>query len=438
MVKKNIQWLYSELPDLINKGILSAEDSDKLKKYYGEITSGGRQKIVLTVFGILGAFLIGLGIILMLAHNWDAFSRPARTVISLTPLIIAQLLALWTILRHSASVAWRESVSTFFMLAIGSSIALIAQTYHISDSTANFLLTWMLLSIPIVYFMKASFPVILYLIGITCWSGFSQVEIWHAALFWPIFALAIPHVFQSAKNNMYSNRTAILFWGVSICLCVSTGIVMEGTVPGLWIIVYSALFAVLYLTDSLLFGEITGPWRNPFHTVGASGIFIFSLILTYEWAWESIGWRHYRTYGEYNQFAGILDYLLMTALLVIAVCLLVVSIRKRNFFKLLYGVLPVVTVFSYVICGFGENTIMPIILFNIYLFVLGIATMTAGFRSYRIGVVNAGMIIIMAQIFARFFDSQMGFVLRGIIFILIGIGFLAANVVLIRRKPGVK
>ena len=54
----------------------------------------------------------------------------------------------------------------------------------------------------------------------------------------------------------------------------------------------------------------------------------------------------------------------------------------------------------------------------------------------RIGTVNAGMIILGALIVARFFDVDMGFVVRGIAFILLGIGFLATNLILMKRAKG--
>ncbi len=44
------------------------------------------------------------------------------------------------------------------------------------------------------------------------------------------------------------------------------------------------------------------------------------------------------------------------------------------------------------------------------------------------------MLMLAALIITRFFDSDLGFVVRGLAFIGVGIGFLAANVVLIRGK----
>jgi hypothetical protein len=47
------------------------------------------------------------------------------------------------------------------------------------------------------------------------------------------------------------------------------------------------------------------------------------------------------------------------------------------------------------------------------------------------------MLMLAGLIVTRFFDSDLGFVVRGLAFIGVGIGFLATNVVLIRRKGAV-
>jgi len=40
--RKHLQWLYRELPALMNDGVLSAEAAKKLRAYYGEIKEGGK------------------------------------------------------------------------------------------------------------------------------------------------------------------------------------------------------------------------------------------------------------------------------------------------------------------------------------------------------------------------------------------------------------
>ncbi len=430
---KQIQWLYRELPALLNDGVVNAETAEKLRAYYGEIKEGGKGRFVLILFGALGALLIGSGIILLLAHNWDELSRAARTVLSFVPLLIGQALAGWTLARKNESVAWREGAATFLMLAIGASISLIGQTYHISGDLGKFLLTWMLLSMPLVYLLGATAPAILYLWGITAWAGVRQYEAGHALFFWPLAALVIPHFWQTVKENRYGIRAVWLAWGISLSLCVATGIVLEGALAGLWIVVYSGLFAVLFLVGSSYFGESSTLWQRPFQTFGAAGIAVLALLFTYKWPWEKIGWANYRTGAAFHAVAAIFDYVLAAALVLVTLYFLFGQMHHWQISTLLFGVVPIISIIGYVFTASSTNEAFALILFNLYLFALGLITTITGIRNSQLGSVNAGMLILAALIVARFFDSDLGFVIRGLAFILVGIGFLLTNWMIIRK-----
>ena len=75
--------------------------------------------------------------------------------------------------------------------------------------------------------------------------------------------------------------------------------------------------------------------------------------------------------------------------------------------------------------------------FKLLLFVVGIATIAAGLQSQSLATVNLGMVVVAILVVVRFFDSGLGFILKGFAFILVGIGFLVTNVVLARRLRGV-
>jgi len=50
------------------------------------------------------------------------------------------------------------------------------------------------------------------------------------------------------------------------------------------------------------------------------------------------------------------------------------------------------------------------------------------------GILNYGLVIITALIFCRFFDTNMSFVIRGLLFVLVGVGFFAANYVMFKKQ----
>ncbi|MBN2326347.1 MAG: DUF2157 domain-containing protein [Candidatus Omnitrophica bacterium] len=433
MNKRFVKWLYHELSELVDQGIVPEETAENIRQYYGPVQEINKRKIALIVFSCFGAIFIGLGILLLLANNWSELSRSSRTILSMTLLLAAQFLTGWTLLYKKDSIAWRESASTFLMLSIGITISLICQTYHISGNTSDFILTWMVLGIPVVYLLDASLPILFYLIGMIIWSIEVQSAYGHAMLFWPLFALIIPHFWKSIKRDPLSFRSVHLSWEICLCLCIATGIVLEKRLPGLWIIVYASLFVVMFYIGLIRFDHSKGIRYRPFQNVGLGGIYVLSLLLSYDWPWKEIGWRYFRSGSLHHGTAAILDIILAVVLFSLVICYLGDSARKKQFSNLYIGLAPVVAVIAYLIAGFKDTTVYSVLLFNVYLFVLAVGTIKMGIQNNRLGIVNLGMLVMSALIFARFFDSSISFAARGLIFIMIGAGFLTANIVLTSR-----
>ncbi len=83
-MKKNI---FNEIPILVQEGVISEEVAKKIQDYYESKESSSISRLYL-VFGILGALSVGLGIILIIAHNWDELSRSSKTIFSFFSSII--------------------------------------------------------------------------------------------------------------------------------------------------------------------------------------------------------------------------------------------------------------------------------------------------------------------------------------------------------------
>ncbi|WP_435414935.1 DUF2157 domain-containing protein [Polaribacter aestuariivivens] len=113
-----------ELPKLIKEGIISEEIAMKIESYYNLKTDNSSNKLF-TVFGVIGSLLVGLGIILILAHNWDNFSKLTKTIFAFLPLIIGQIVVGYSLLKKKNST-WLESSGTFLFFGVGSSISLVS------------------------------------------------------------------------------------------------------------------------------------------------------------------------------------------------------------------------------------------------------------------------------------------------------------------------
>jgi hypothetical protein len=136
--------------------------------------------------------------------------------------------------------------------------------------------------------------------------------------------------------------------------------------------------------------------------------------------------------GMQFEISFIIRCLLIAVLTVMAGLLMVLALRRGMRKILIFGIVPLIAGIGFFL-GYGLGPFWPAILFNIYLFSAGIGILITGIQGGRLGVVNQGMLIVIALILTRFFDTNLSFLIRGSIFILTGLGFLAVNGILYRR-----
>ncbi len=413
---------------------MTADAAERLRAHYGESPDSNRLPIALIVCSVLGATLIGLGIILVLAHNWEFFSRAQRTVLSFGPLAAGQILVGYTLWRNPKSVAWCEGSGTFLALSVGASIALIGQTYQVPGDFGAFMLTWALLGLPLVYLLNASVPAVLYMAAITAWAGYQQDRHGYAEAFWPLALLIVPHIWIAFRRDAYGIRSTWLSWAGAITLCIATGISLEKSLPGLWIVIYSSLFTLLYLAGVIWAGPSHAFWRRPLRTAGGLGIVGMAILLSYEWPWEQIGWSHYRTGAEFDTIGNITDLVLLAVFFAGAIVMLGRTLRSFHKLSAVLGIAPVVALVAYVFSATADAPVPAQVLYNGYVLVLGVGITLIGLQKERLGTLNLGLFILMVWITARFFDSDLDFVTRGLVFIVLGVGFLTANLFMLRRR----
>lgn len=435
MKDSNIKWLYEELPKMVSKNVITEDTLAQIHEYYGNVEETNGLKIMLAIFGTLGAVLIGSGIILVFAKNWDNFSITIRTVLSLLPLILGQVLVGWVVIRDKDSLAWREGTAAFLFLAIGASISLISQTYHIPGDTSQFVLAWLLLSVPIVYLLKATVPAVFYIFGIVVWAGFTRGQGGYTLFYWLLLALMGGFLYEKFKQNRVTNSSIFLLWSLGISVCISLGIVFEHQLPGLWMIAYSSYFTLLYLLRRNFSDQAEFTWQKPLAIIGMLGSLILSFMLTYGGFWDRIGWKFYGQNYHYNTVNSIQDYVLVALLVVGAGYLIYKSIKRREGLDLIFSLVPIMTITGFIIASFRGSGYSELI-FDVYLLILGIYIVTHGIKNHSLGLANGGMLIIAVLIVLRFFDSDLGFLEKGIAFILVGSGFLLANNFMVRRQKG--
>lgn len=418
-----------DLHKLVNSGVISQETAENISNYYRIQTAQSSNRLFV-VFGILGSILIGLGIILILAHNWDEFSRGMKTIFAFLPLLIAQMLCLFVILKRYDSTAWRESVTAFSFFSVGANIALISQIYHISGSTGPFLLTWMLLCLPLIYMMKSSVTSLLYIAGITwfaCETGYWSYQASVSYFYWLLLMGAFAHYYVLYKEKPESNFTVFHNWLIPLSLVISLGIVANAS-DELMFIAYFSLFGLMYAVGNLEFFSQQKIVNNGYRVLGSTGTIVLLLILSFDWFWDGLR----RSDLPINVVISSPEFFVSAFLTLLTLGLFYFQQKSRP----LSEINPIAVVFILFIAIFivGMSSPMAVIFINIIVFVIGVYAIRTGAKQNNLGELNYGMLIITFLVVCRFFDADLSFVLRGLLFVAVGAGFIAANSWMLKKR----
>ncbi|MEZ4652755.1 MAG: DUF2157 domain-containing protein [Candidatus Eisenbacteria bacterium] len=169
--RREVRWLEEQLPQLVARGVLSEESAAALRAHYAADQTRPSRAGLLTI-SILGPLFVGVGIVLLVGHNWSELGRAARAGLAFLPLVLASFVS-WRVGPRARTVA-REAAATFQTLAVAACLSLVTQTYHAWNGTETFVLTWMLLAAPLIYLFRSLVVGAIYLAGIQAWFGASR------------------------------------------------------------------------------------------------------------------------------------------------------------------------------------------------------------------------------------------------------------------------
>ena len=425
----------NELEELVAAGIIPQETSDRIINYYQDKKQSVPNTFII-ILGILGALLTGSGILLIVAHNWDDLSIPVKTFLSFLPLLLGQVACIYTLLKRKADRVWIECSSLFLFFAIGASISLISQIYQVNGSLPGFLLVWVLLSLPLIYFLSSNVIALLCISAITWYVvelGYLERHTNIPFMYAVILLLLAPHYYKLYKNSD-SNFYTLLNWFGVISITVALGtFTSKGFDVGEWVFsLYCILFCIYYLIGRLPFFESKRLFSNPFLITGTLGIIV--TLLT--WSFSSL-WKNYDLPDSSQLFVGPLFYLIAIGLIIVSTLIWKSDrVQIQNRFDPMgysFAVLLLLLIF------FKEAPSVAVFIINAWIIFIAIFFIRKGSVKNHLGVVNFGLIIIALLAICRFFDDRIPFIWRGFFFLITGIAFFAGNYLLLRkRKQAIK
>ena len=421
--------IQKELPELLKAGVINAETAAQIQEYY-KTKSGSSSNRLFVAFGILGSLLVGLGIILIIAHNWDELSRSTKTIFAFLPLIFAQIICGFVLLKKANNTTWKESSTVFLIFAIGACLALVSQIYHIPGNLSSFLLTWMLLSLPLIYIMKSSAAALLYIMGITYYAvetSYFQYPSSHSYLFWALLVAVLPHYYLLFRNHPKSNFLTVENWLIPLSVTIVLG-TFASNFSELMFVAYFSLFGLFNIIGNNAFFKGQNLRNNSYRVIGSIGTLILLFIVSFDGFWTDL--------ISVKNNSGTL---ITAPQLWISIGLTLLALgylyyeQKNKPLRQLPFLSPVFLLFA-IIFFIGFQSSIAAVLINLIILAIGVLTIMDGAKQEHFGVLNFGMSIITLWIIIRFLNSDLSFVVRGLLLIGIGIGFFTANYLMLKKR----
>ncbi len=427
--KKIYAWLDNASLDWQKEQIITAEQRRQiLSGYQPEI----KRTLLNTILLMIAIVLIGGGTIMIIAHNWPQLGYLQRAIIAILPVVFTQLALLFTIYRYPCTHLANESIALLHGLSVGAAIALISQTYHLYGNEGDFFLFWILLLLPIVYFIRARslFTLVLILIvalQIVTWIDNFSLTIWTSpmGISWVILGLTV-----ILLPYLYFNPQPIPIWSWLMAFtAILVNIILENAISDNSIVYICLMAGSLYMlsyllrkisTSTLAINAIAAMFVLPSKVVSCAILFTSMLIMS------SLYYRYY----SLAIFSGTM----LTATGIYTVLWLGLIVKRKQWL-LLSGSLAIATFPLFVILPYNINSYSLLSYYSIiiYLIVMSLLLINEAINQQRWFKMNVALMLIVYLLWNVFIQNTFDLVFRGIAFIITGILMVGLNFFILRR-----
>lgn len=423
--KRTTSWLYEETKRWTQNGIINNNQAEAIKGLY-PLQKEDRPWGLL-VFSGIGAVIIGLGIILLFAYNWDEMTKFSKLAVIFTALIVSHSIGLKLFLRSERFKGLGEAISVLGTMLFGAGIWLVASIYHIEEHYPNAFFAWSIGALLLALAMPSVLQGILAAVLITIWTcaeaaGFDRPMFWAVPLLLSIFVLA-----HRRKSNL-------LLAVVMPSLLIAAGCLAGSYLAGEFVLLVLLSLTACYMAA----GHICG-WYGKFRECGgvykALG-FAGYIIVLYILCFDEVVKETYRDIPELSH-TQLFCFLLPAVLAVIGWVLVLWKMFVAGDFKKRYELLliPLVLAFGYwkMLTHLGSLPVAAAV-FNIVFLAQSVLMMGRGCRDCRMVPTVAGSLMLIALTIGRYVDLFENLFTRGIVFIVVGAVLFAEGIFYIRSR----
>ena len=368
-------------------GLISEEQAAAILERYDSngAASGGSAtgNRVVTAIAVMGASLIGLGVIAFIAANWSAIPALAKLMLMVigTPAIY---IIGWFVGYRFGYARIGVAIILLGAIAFGASIHLIAQTYHVPVNHPNLVPLWFLGVIPLAYITRSRALLGLSLILFLAAAGFRSQE-WLSDVFAEEIILTVPAFLTLGAFLFAAGRVQARFADTRqfARLCDISGLLLVAA--AIYVLSFNSLWEELGEYGSSFSELSTEYWL----TVGIAGL--ASAVMVGVAGWRDAGQRSGQIWWE----AGALASMGLTAA------------------AMWLGL------------AFGGQWLWWV--FNLVMLAGVLAMIAAGYRWNRAWLINLAVAVFAITLFTRYFEFGFGLLGQSVAFIVAGVILLAGG-----------
>ena len=380
-----------------SQGLISQEQATAILDSYGAdarvVAVDKARGRLISILAVLGAILVGVGIILFLAANWDAILRPIRLALVMACVPATYGAAFW--LRY---VKGYERVGSAFILlaaiVYGAAIHLVAQIYNFPLNDPTLFTYWLAGVAPIAYLTRSQ-PAVFLTIGL----GLGATSFW---------------LYEYLGD---SGSQADGIFSISVFAMLGLGLYGLGRLQGTfretidyaWAFQIMGTLTVLFTVYLLGFRSVYEGMASAERIDPGAPIGLWALLCVF----AAIG--------------------LMALVVVCVKSLSQGRTVKTLSFELLASILVAAAVFTVLFAPHGHEITFPLV-FNLLLVAAIIGLVVLGYVRAMESFINIGLAFFALDVVTRYFELSWDLLDRSIVFIVAGVILLAGGFFLERGR----
>lgn len=421
-MQKHTRWLLAEIERWKAEGVVSAEQAARLRERYEKPESGPPWGLIL--FATAGAIVIGLGVILLFAYNWDEIPKFGKLALVFGAVIAAHAGGIRLLARDGWQPKLGEALTALGTMFYGSGIWLVAQIYNIDEHYPNGFLFWALGALAMAWAIRSTANGLLAAVLLTIW-GCSETFDFDAPESWSVILVAITLVPLAWKQRSVVLLAVAI---VAIQVLIASNVVVWGSSAHGF--TASLALGVLLVAVS----RMAAVRREDFP--GAAGVMAFlgfaaflfcAFVLSFHDAADDLlDWNRHA--GLRTGIAFMFGWSLFGAGIAAWAWLANRALLKREIeINKEEWLLPIGLIYCFGAALMGIRGWDLIVSWSFNLILLGIAMMWMwrGCQESRLRPTVLGSLLLGAVVVARYFDLFQSMASRGFAFIILGGIFVA-------------